>query len=132
MSRNKRFDNWNQCKKRIDASKLWPYFSVGEIWSVNLGQNVSSETQGKGSDFLRPVLVLKKLYVDGLLVVPLSTKERRGDYFFSFSDSRGIKQYALLAQIRYLDARRLRYKKSKIGTKDFSQLVYQLIELIKK
>lgn len=132
MSKNERFNQWNQQKKIIDTSKLWPYFSVGEIWTVSLGQNISSETQGKGSDFLRPVLVLKKVYIDGLLVVPLSTKEKSGDYYYSFTDSRGGKQCALLAQIRYLDARRLVYKKSKIDTKDINQLTLQLIKLIKK
>lgn len=132
MVRDKRFDEWNWRKKRIDTSKLWPYFSVGEIWAASLGQNISSETQGKGSDFLRPVLVLKKLSIDGLLVIPLSTKDRKGDYFFLFSDSNGVKQYTLLAQIRYLDARRLKYRKSKIESKDYKQLIYQLIKLIKK
>ena len=94
--------------------------------------NISSETAGKGNDFLRPVLVFKKVYGNALLGIPLTTQERKGDYYFPFKDSKGMQQYALLVQIKYLDAKRLKYKKSRIKSRDSSLLMDSFIQFIKK
>lgn len=132
MQENSRFDEWNKQKKAIDSSEAGPYFDVGEIWWAKLGQNISTEVNGKGKDFLRPVLILQKVYGNALLAIPLTAQERKGDYYFLFIDSQRVRQYALLPQIRYLDGKRLKYKKSKITRKALSALIECFIGLIKK
>ncbi len=58
----KNFDSWNTKKKEIDTSvsneKI--YFREGDIWWCTIGINVGAESNGKGFEFRRPVLVYKK------------------------------------------------------------------------
>ncbi|MDQ7009415.1 MAG: hypothetical protein Q9M94_03950 [Candidatus Gracilibacteria bacterium] len=56
----KDFDKWNKLKKNINNKKQKFYVKEREVWSVKMGQNVGFEEDGKGKDFERPVLVLKK------------------------------------------------------------------------
>jgi|CXWL01.1.fsa_nt_gi mRNA interferase MazF len=116
------FDQWNEKKKQTDSSENCPHFSIGEIWWAQIGQNISTEVAGKGTDFLRPVIIFQKVYGNACMAIPLTSKERKGDYYFSFPDSRNIQQCALLTQIRYLDGKRLKYKQSNINSDDFEKL----------
>ena len=51
------FDEWNVVKKIIDQAPSVKYFNNREIWFLNLGENIGFEQNGKGDEFLRPVLV---------------------------------------------------------------------------
>ena len=55
------YDYWNKVKKKIALSthKL-PYFKESDIWLISIGYNVGSEEYGKGRDYARPVLIIKK------------------------------------------------------------------------
>ncbi len=81
-----KFDIWNEKKKLIHKKEKVPYFKVGDIWWVQFGKNISSESFGKGKDFLRPALIIKKIYGKSALIIPLTTKNKKGEYFFSFKD----------------------------------------------
>jgi len=126
------FDKWNCKKKRTHFEGQCPHLSVGDIWWAQLGQNIATEVIGKGEDFLRPVLVLQVVYGNSCLVIPLTSKSRKGDYYFSFIDSKRNFQCGLLTQVRYLDGRRLKYQQSKINKRDFNVLRNAFISLIKK
>lgn len=130
-----KFDIWNEQKKITHKkNQKIPDFDIGQIWWVQLGKNIASEALGKGQDFLRPVLVLQKLYGTSALVIPLTTQKKSGSYYTSFVDSEGQNQTALLAQIRYIDGRRLSYqlsKKRKINKKILVQIQQALFDLIK-
>ena len=107
-----KFDKWNDVKKELDQH---PGTSVanGEVYWLSVGQNLDSETYGKGADFRRPVLVLNKVYIknyiNAFIGVPLSSKtsQKSGCLYYKFIDKQGVKQVALLAQIRLFDTKRV-------------------------
>jgi len=115
------FDIWSQQKQTIDKCQRNTDFSDGEIWWASLGQNIASEVYGKGEDFLRPVLILRKVFNDACIVIPLTSKTKAGSYYFRFY-FRNRDQYALMHQIRYLDARRLHHKYGDMKLADFRKL----------
>lgn len=66
------YDRWNEIKKDIAKKEQFLTFKVREIYWLNVGQNIGYEVFGKGSDFLRPVLVFRKFSKDSFLGVPLT------------------------------------------------------------
>lgn len=126
------FNQWNEKKKQTDASEKFPHFSIGEIWWAQIGQNISTEVAGKGTDFLRPIVIIQKVYGNACMAIPLTSKAREGDYYYSFRDSKDNLQCALLTQVRYLDAKRLRYKQSDTKKEEFDGLICSFQALITK
>lgn len=57
----KNFDQRNELKKNIHRKRSKFYIKHREIRYAHVGVNVGFEEDGKGSDFKRPVLVLKKV-----------------------------------------------------------------------
>ena len=55
------FDKWCNLKRKLDLAtpSLLVLPKEKEVWMCNLGRNIGYEENGKGSDFLRPVLILK-------------------------------------------------------------------------
>lgn len=124
------FDRWNEKKKITHKSEKVPYFFAGEIWWAQLGKNISSESLGKGEDFLRPVLILQKFYGTSALVIPLTSQKKEGSYYFSFSDTEGRVQNAILPQVRYVDGKRFRHKLSEAPEEAFDNIQQKLFSLI--
>jgi mRNA interferase MazF len=52
-----------------------------------LGQNIGNEEFGKGNEFQRPVLIIKKLTKNIFIGVPLITTLKENDYFHQFKYS---------------------------------------------
>lgn len=126
------FDKWNELKKSINKSTKPKSPHKGKIYWISIGQNVGCETYGKGKDFARPVLVLSKIqigYIDSFVGVPLSSKikGKKGFMYYKFTDSKGNKQVALLAQIRVFDSKRiLNPLDAEIKNDDFHQIKERL------
>lgn len=55
------FDKWNAVKKKLQDETRVRYFRERQVWWCSIGQNLGSESYGKGETFTRPVLVFKKL-----------------------------------------------------------------------
>ncbi len=72
----KDFDNWNLKKKSLEGRDKKFLFNESEVWWCSVGLNVSVESCGKGAEFQRPVLVLKKLSKNSFIGIPLSTQEK--------------------------------------------------------
>lgn len=125
------FDSWNEKKKITHQSAKIPYFNVKEIWWVQLGKNISSESLGKGNDFLRPVIILQKFYGKSALIIPLTSQKKEGSYYFSFKDNKDAMQTAILPQIRYVDGRRFRHQLALVPDDVFLDLQEKLLSLIK-
>lgn len=69
----KHFDQRNELKKHLHRNRTEFYVNKREIRYTHLGVNIGYEEDGKGGDFKRPVLVLKK--VGNLFaVLPMTTK----------------------------------------------------------
>lgn len=126
------FDEWNQKKKATNFHGVCPHFLSGQIWWAQIGQNIATEVAGKGEDFLRPVVIVQRVYGNACLAIPLTTRGKQGDYYFKFQDSKGKTQHALLTQMRYLDARRLKYQHADIKKEDLDNLREAFVRLIKK
>ena len=107
-----RFDEWNEIKKQLEE-QAGTNVANGKVYWLSVGQNLGSETYGKGAKFKRPVLVLNKIciqnYINAFVGVPLSSKtaQKSGCLYHKFTDKQGVKQIALLAQIRLFDTKRV-------------------------
>lgn len=80
-----RFDDWNIKKKNIQFfERSWDediYFKEGDIWWCSIGFNIGSESYGKGENFRRPVLVIKKLSSDLCIALPITSQCKLGTWF---------------------------------------------------
>ncbi|MBA3733559.1 type II toxin-antitoxin system PemK/MazF family toxin [Patescibacteria group bacterium] len=103
----KDFDLWNEKKKKIDALEQILFFKEAEVWWVNLGLNVGFEMNGKGDEFIRPVLIIKKYNHYSFLAVPLSTSTKINKYRVSVGVVDGKNAVANLSQLKNIDSKRL-------------------------
>lgn len=107
MMFQKDFDAWNAKQKQLENKKTRPYFHVGEIWWVHLGENIGVEANGKSEKYLRPMIILTKFNRCSFLAVPLTTSEIHNKYRISVGSILGKEAAVNISQIRYLDAKRL-------------------------
>ena len=124
------YDNWNEVKKDIQDLEDKIFFKERDIFWAKLGQNIGFEQNGKGTEFTRPILVVKKYSKNMMLAIPLSTTIRDGSFFFKF-DFKDKVSTALLVQNRLLSSKRLVKKIGKIDEENFIKLKEKLIDLIK-
>ncbi len=122
---------WSSLKELIDKNGKYPRIRAGHICWASLGQNIGSETFGKGDFFRRPVLIISVLFSQSAIVIPLTSKPKEGFLYYSFIDSEGEKQYALLYQIRYLDGKRIKEKFATISKKQMKELKLKLSRILK-
>jgi len=108
----KDFDNWNEIKKKIDANndELNKFPKEGEIWMINIGTNVGFEQNGSSDNFSRPVLVIKKFNNQMFWSIPLSTKQKKIDFYFNYTDINNQKVSAILAQMKLMSIKRFTRK----------------------
>lgn len=102
----KDFAQWHKLKTRLDERKRIPIFHEGEIWWCSLGINVGVEADGKNLYFERPVLVVRKFNSEMLWALPLTSKMKRGRFYYSMSIN-GIVETVILSQIKTLSSKRL-------------------------
>jgi mRNA-degrading endonuclease toxin of MazEF toxin-antitoxin module len=126
----KNFDLWNSKKKNIHNKNNLIGFSQYEIVFMKIGINVGFEQDGKGDDFLRPVLVYKKFNNHVFLGIPLTSKAKDNKFHFEFEYKKGKKSYAILSQVKLLDIKRAKYKDGKISKNNFIELQDKLLKLI--
>jgi mRNA interferase MazF len=102
----KDFDSWNKQKKVINvrAEKL---YSERDIWWCSLGTNVGFEQDGTGSDFERPVLILKGFSKHVCLIVPLTTSLKPNPYHIDLGTVGNRNAFAIISQVKLIDTRRL-------------------------
>ena len=100
-------------------------FKEREIFWLRLGQNIGNEEFGKGNEFQRPVLIIKKLTKNIFIGVPLTTTLKENDYFhqFKYSNQREIiKNSAMILQLRTFDKNRLMTRIGMINKEDFEKI----------
>jgi len=125
----KDFDKWNTIKKVIDNAENKKTFHEREIWFIKIGENVGFEQNGKGEEFLRPVVVYKKFSKNVFLGIPL-TRTNKESKFYSNFNFKGQISTAILSQIRLFDSKRLSYAAGRMSKGDYGKLKEKLIELI--
>ncbi len=125
----KDFDTWNAKKKKLEEVSEKFLFKTGDIWWCSVGLNVRVESCGKGENYQRPVLVLKKLSAESFIGIPLSTQEKVGSWFIDIT-VRGEKRYALLYQIRMFSTSRFQRRFATLDDTDFSRVKQKLEALL--
>ncbi len=105
----KDFDRWNQVKKITDEKDVSIKIREGEVRWCKFGLNIGKEIIGKGENFRRPVLILKKYSGDVFLGLPLTTKEHHGDWYYKIVNE-DVSRFVILNQGRILDRKRLEEK----------------------
>lgn len=129
MKHSKDFDGWNEVKKKLQAAEPELFFHEREVWWCKLGVNIGFEEDGKNSQFARPVVVLKTYSINAALVVPLTTTEKTGIYYFDIGQVDGRAAKAVLSQIRFIDKRRLVNKVDVINKEIFEKLRSAIIAI---
>jgi mRNA interferase MazF len=89
----KQFDEWNEVKKETGHENAPVFFKERDIFWVRVGENVGFEQNGKGDEFQRPVIIVKKYSPHMFLGIPLSTAHREGSFFYPFSFEEGENEY---------------------------------------
>jgi len=127
------FDKWNEIKKRTHIKSNNVGFKKRETFWVRLGQNIGSEEYGKGNEFQRPVVIIKKLTNDLFFGIPLSSVLKDGAYFYNFTytDKKGKNKTncAMLLQLKAFDKKRLMGRIGIMNKKDFHNMLQQIREL---
>jgi len=104
----KDFDAWNkekQCVHKSDKNQV--YFNEREVWWCELGVNIGFEQDGKGEKFQRPIVILKKYNKHALLVIPLTTKQKKGKYYKNVGCIDSKSATVFLSQVKFIDSKRL-------------------------
>jgi mRNA-degrading endonuclease toxin of MazEF toxin-antitoxin module len=128
----KDFKIWTPEKEKLNNNEnSRPGFHEREIWYCHLGENIGFEQDGKGDQFLRPIIVLRKFNNEVLWSIPLTSAIKKPPYYFvvSFGDN-NTKSSAILSQIKLIDAKRLAYTIGEVGKEEFEGLKKKLKELI--
>jgi mRNA interferase MazF len=125
----KDFDRWNEVKKRLEGQARKILFREGVIWWCSVGINVTYEICGKGLEFRRPVLVLKKLSGSSFIGVPMSSKPKDGSWFMRLL-VKDKQQTLLLHQVRMFSANRFESRLATAGEEELRSVRNGLRELL--
>ena len=129
----KQFDEWNEVKKSTNDEKVSVGFKQRDIFYMRMGQNIGFEQDGKGDEFVRPVVIIKGFNRDMFFAVPLSTKIKEGRFYYTFEFKKSgalVVNNALLSQLRLFSTKRLLNKIGVINQEDFVKLKNKLKKLI--
>ena len=124
------FDKWNELKKNLNDKEENIKFRPRDIFFMHIGQNIGHEQNEKGEEFLRPVIVYKKLSNKDFLGIPLPSKEKHGSYFFNFSH-KNRKQTALFNQIKVFDIKRKKLYFGTTSENTFKNFENNFVEFVK-
>jgi len=136
MSWEKYFDDWNIEKKNLHTTQL-PEFYINEreIWFTKMGKNIGFEESGK-KDFLRPVLVIKKVG-NLFFTVAMTTKGKEGNSFYHKLSEIELQNpkykhcsYLILSQVKVMDKRRFIKHIGGVSLKEFLHIKQKLRSLL--
>jgi mRNA interferase MazF len=126
----KDFQKWYDQKSDIHENKARLHFHERDVWFTTMGANIGFEQDGKGEEFLRPIVIVKKFNNETLWGITLTSKKKTGKYYFTFEHDKERESTANLSQLRLIDSKRLKYQIGSISEKDFSELKKRIINLV--
>jgi len=132
----KNYRAWTPIKKtlnNINGPRLFCH--EREVWYCHLGENIGFEQDGRGDQFLRPVVIIRKFNNEVFWGVPLTRTQKDLPFYFAFTlqADTGVpieKSTAVLSQVRLIDAKRLRRMIGYIFEKDITLLKKKLKALL--
>lgn len=123
MIYTKNFDNWIVKKKKLhDKDGAPPLFKERDIWWVSVGVDVGYEEDGKDSNYVRPVLVIKKFNREMFLGVPMSTKLKDNKYYVPVTVKNNIIS-VMTSQIRVFSSKRIWNKLAELDHGDYAKIL---------
>ena len=129
------FEKWNILKQKSNFDKKIIGIKERDILFVKMGQNIGYEQDGKGEEFLRPVIVFKKFNRNMFLGIALTTQKKENKYHFEFSyvnkSKKSIINSAILSQVKMYDTKRVKYKSGMINIEDFKVMYEKFISVTK-
>ena len=132
---DKKFDEWNEIKKKTDSINRKIGLKPREIYWVKVGENVGYEQSGKGDEFLRPVIIVRQLNKYLFLGIPTSTTFREESNFFypfEYKNKKNniIQVTALIVQLKVFSVKRILSKIGIVNKADFEKIIQKSYELI--
>lgn len=125
------FQEWHEKKSDIESKLYRRYFHEREIWWCSIGANVGYEQNGKGKNFARPVVILRKFSNEVFWGIPLTTKIRTGKYYVPIDIGDGRLRTATISQLKLIDGKRIYEKLGDISKKQHQILIEAVISLCK-
>lgn len=119
------FEKWITLKEKIHHKKMVSRINEREVCFVNLGKNIGYEQDGKNEKFERPVVALKKFGLFTFVGLPLTSKPKKGKFYFPFQLN-GKTSYVILSQIRLFDTRRIERKMGYMEKEGFAEMKEKL------
>lgn len=127
------YDKWNEVKKDTQQKKRKLGMKSREIFWVKIGHNLGSEEYGKGKDFARPVIIVRRLTSDLFIGIPITTTIKNNDYFHSFTytnKSRGtVENTAMILQVKTFSIKRVLSKIGVVNKDDFDKILEKTKDL---
>ena len=126
------FDKRNIQKKEINSKiDTTLFFKERDVFFISMWKNIGREQNGKGINFARPVVVIKKFTNMLFWWIAITTKNKEGKYYYGFElQHNKWKRIAILSQIRLYDTKRLLSKIGMISDQDFFEIRKKLTELL--
>lgn len=126
---SKYFDHWNEFKKDLHKFGHRPYFRVREVWWASIGHNIGDEQNGKNEYHERPILIIKRFYKNMVFYFPLTTRIKRGNYYFR-KKINGKDGVIILSQGRVIDSKRLIRRIETIDEESFNNIIHKYKDLL--
>lgn len=127
------YNNWNEIKIRIEYEYIIVGFKERDIFYMNMGKNIGFEQDGKGENFVRPVVIIKGFNKNMFFGIPLSTKMKEGKFYYKFQFQKKdelVENIALLSQMRLFSTKRLLNKIGVISKEDFIKMKNEFKSLL--
>ena len=105
------------------------YFREREVGWCSVGENVGVEINGKGDQFTRPILILRKLDSYSFIGLPLTTAKRIGSWYTDLK-IKNKESTIILSQARHFDYRRMSDRMCTVSEDDFKRIRARFIGLI--
>ena len=106
------------------------HFHEGEIFYARLGENIGFEQCGKGEQFLRPILVIRKFNQRVFWGVPLTKTQKLNKFYYPVI-IKNVNSMAVLSQLKLVDGKRLVRKVGGVDTETLDLIKEGLIKLLK-
>lgn len=100
-----------------------------EVWWCTFGLNLGTEIDGKNDSFERPAIVMKVYNKEMMVVLPLTTRQKKDPYHYRVAfESKTV--WVKLTQMRVISNKRLSRKVNVVDKKVFEEIRRVWIELL--
>ena len=121
IKENDIYNIWNEVKKEVSCINKKILFEERDIVFLKMGKNIGFEEDGKGKEFLRPVLIVKKFNSNqfiGFAMTSKKPKEQNMKYYYRLKDD----SYVILSQVRTYSVKRIKYNSHKINKRHIKEI----------